>query len=383
MSASDVYSDCTSVSESNVESAVNPSNSNSETNTEQPYWILALDGGGVRFVIELVWLRRIFERFPTMEKRFRLVAGTSAGALVAGAMATKGFAETYRLMMQPDFMKKVFTDSYAHDVYALNGWRAAMYSNSALAAIADEYYTMNDRIGDWPKQSDQPHLLITSFCVDRAAYAPSTTTPMELRDLDTNAESSEALQMESDLRVDTESSQIPSREWCPRIYHTFNWLEGHGHMPIRDVWLQTTAAPTYFPSHLGCVDGGVCANCPAMIALTTARHYKQFDSLDTVRVLSLGTGVWPSNMNDYGPSADLGKMQWLPHLVSLTIDSSAEMAVINCRQLLGETGFHRVQICLPRYVALHDYAAFEELQQWAEDYDLSETFAWIANNTQR
>lgn len=329
----------------------------------EPYWILALDGGGCRCVLTMVLLRRIFERFPTLEKRIQLVAGSSAGALVGGAFATKGFEQAYEMVMAPDFMKRVFTTSYAHDMYAVNGWYAAMYKNDALKAIANEHFSPEDCIGDFPKSPDRPDVVITSFCIDRKQYQPD-----------------DAAVAHEDAEIDMGESQVPEDEWAPRIYHTFDWHDGHGHTSVVDVMLQTTAAPTYFPAHKGCVDGGITANNPSLVALSTAKYYKKFNCITEARVLSIGTGVWPSNMDSYGPSANLGKMQWLPHLVTLMIDSSAEITCLNCKNLLGDEGFHRVQMRLPRYVALEDYTAYDDLKKWAEAYDLTDTFAWIESN---
>lgn len=340
---------------------------------QNDYWILALDGGGVRCVIQLVLLKRIFTRFPQLEEKIRLVAGTSAGAIVGASIAAKGFDETYRLMFTPTFMQRIFATSYSHDALTVNGWRLAMFSNENLATLLREHFAQDELMKSFPKSPERPHLLIPTFCVDRLQYRQEN-------------EAKSILSLDNDDDDDffapatsSSSSTPPSftGEWCPRIYHSFNSHSGHGDTPVRDVLLQSTAAPTYFPVYKGCVDGGVMANAPCLVALTTAIECGRIGKMADVCMLSIGTGIWPSNLNGYGENADLGKLQWIPNLATLMIDSSVEIATTCCRQLLGRKGFHRIQPCLPRYIALHDYLAFDELVKLAEQVDLSTTFAWI------
>lgn len=344
-----------------------------EAAKKNDYWILALDGGGVRCVIQLVLLHRIFTRFPKLEERIRLVAGTSAGAIVGASIASKGFAETYRLMFTSTFMQRIFSTTYAHDALAMNGWRLAMFSNENLAAVLGEHFAADDLMSSFPKSPERPHLLIPTFCVDRLQYRQENEAKsiLSLEDDDDNDD------FFSPAASSSSCSTSFTGEWCPRVYHSFNRRNGHGDTPVRDVLLQSTAAPTYFPVYKGCVDGGVIANAPCLVALTTAIEFGRVGKLTDVCVLSIGTGISPSNMNGYGENADIGKLQWIPHLATLMIDSSVEIATNCCRQLLGRKGFHRVQPRLPRYIALHDYLAFDELVKLAEQVDLTATFTWI------
>ena len=61
------------------------------------------------------------------------------------------------------------------------------------------------------------------------------------------------------------------RHWKPKFFHN---LERGGSKDggelVVDVALRTSAAPTYFPSYQGYVDGGVVANNPTMAALAQA-----------------------------------------------------------------------------------------------------------------
>ena len=247
---------------------------------DSKYWILSLDGGGVRCIIELVLLRRIFERFPHLEKKIKLVAGTSAGAIVAACFAVKGFAATYSLMMNKTFMERIFSSSYSHDALTMNGWRCAMFANTALLSIFNEQFG-SDNLSTIPKSATQPDLLVPAFCVDRAYYREENECILKER-----KEKREMERRNSYIDDDNEilddpipmMENVPPNEWCPRVYHSLEANRGHAATKIADILTQTTAAPTYFPVYQGCVDGGVVANCPAMLAVTTAFEFKKFSA---------------------------------------------------------------------------------------------------------
>ncbi len=51
-------------------------------------FILSLDGGGLRGMIEVVLLQRLVEVFPDLLERVDLFAGVSAGSIMSSCMAT-------------------------------------------------------------------------------------------------------------------------------------------------------------------------------------------------------------------------------------------------------------------------------------------------------
>jgi patatin-like phospholipase/acyl hydrolase len=107
-----------------------------------------------------------------------------------------------------------------------------------------------------------------------------------------------------------------------------------------DVALYTSAAPTYFPTYRGYVDGGVVSNNPSMCAVAQALEPttgKQ--KLRDIRVLSMGTGYNPKYIT--AENEDWGFIEWAPHLISLMLEGSMGLADYQCRQLL-ETHYQRV-----------------------------------------
>ena len=76
---------------------------------------------------------------------------------------------------------------------------------------------------------------------------------------------------------------------------------GYGDMGVVEVALATSAAPTYFPAaeaaKTAMLDGGIWANCPALVALTEAKT--QFGHRpEDVRILSIGTTHEPYYVTD-------------------------------------------------------------------------------------
>jgi len=112
-----------------------------------------------------------------------------------------------------------------------------------------------------------------------------------------------------------------------------------------DVALATAAAPTYFkaamiPQHQGqgYVDGGVWANCPALVGVVEAVSFL-WKSLSDLDVLSIGTTYAPDSVRDL---AGAGVLQWGPRVVSLIMNAQGEAAYKQAMLLVGRERFLRV-----------------------------------------
>ena len=82
-----------------------------------------------------------------------------------------------------------------------------------------------------------------------------------------------------------------------------------------DIALATSAAPTYFPSHdlkhsHALVDGGICANNPAMIGLIDALSLTDRD-IAKIRMISIGTGKQCHMPYDINELQNSGKIGWM------------------------------------------------------------------------
>ena len=132
-----------------------------------------------------------------------------------------------------------------------------------------------------------------------------------------------------------------------------------------DVALATSAAPTYFkaspfPEHEGAsyVDGGVWANCPAMVGVTEAYSFLNIP-LEEIEVLSLGTTTTPFNIAQH---VDSGIAQWNAGLIDLMFNAQVEAARAQANLLL-KGRLHRIDIVASSGQFSLDNASPEKIEQ--------------------
>ena len=104
-------------------------------------------------------------------------------------------------------------------------------------------------------------------------------------------------------------------------------LRADWRLPLIDVALATTAAPTYFPIFItrdsSYVDGGLFANMPGLIALHEAERF--FDvPISAIEMVSIGT-MSTDQGRDPKQTLDRGVWQWRKALFELTISSQEWM----------------------------------------------------------
>ena len=111
-----------------------------------------------------------------------------------------------------------------------------------------------------------------------------------------------------------------------------------------DAALATSAAPTYFPAHAipgrgTFIDGGLWANCPAMVGVVEALDFLGRAPED-LRMLSLSTTSYPFRLED--PSQLRRLLGWAPKLVDTFMFGQAQAAVNQAACLLKRGLFHRI-----------------------------------------
>jgi patatin-like phospholipase/acyl hydrolase len=141
---------------------------------------------------------------------------------------------------------------------------------------------------------------------------------------------------------------IPSYDIDNREVHLFRTphssrLVRDLNIPMVDVALATTAAPTFLPAsvvdstHL--VDGGIWANNPTMVAVTEAGGELGLD-LRSVRVLSLGTTSEVKPIS--GKLAAGGLVAWSREIAPLFLDAQVQTAFNQAYHLLGKDDIVRI-----------------------------------------
>lgn len=129
--------------------------------------------------------------------------------------------------------------------------------------------------------------------------------------------------------------------------------------------LATAAAPTYFKAakfslHPGAryIDGGVWANCPAMVAVVEAAHFMKVD-LSNIDLLSIGTTASPFSISP-GVRASGGIFGWSKQIMELLMRGQAETALSQAQLLVGSV--HRIDaIAEPGRFKLDDPRNIDDL----------------------
>ncbi len=303
------------------------------------YRIMSLDGGGIRGVITTVLLERLQAEVPALLGTTDLLTGTSTGGIIALALS-KGISLTDISQLFIDEGQRIFKDSVWDNIVDLGKVRGADYDSANLRAILKRELGLNTTLADLDKR-----VLIPTFDLDNADNDPT------------------------------------KRQWKPKIFHNFPGEDTDGEVLAWKVGLYTSAAPTYFPSVDGFIDGGVYANNPSMTALSQTqdvRTHPDGQALDSIRLLSLGTGLSLTHID--GEENDWGYMQWAKPLITLMMDGTMGIADYQCKRLLG-ANYHRLAPTFPPGTdyPLDDVEHIAEMVIFARSVDLSQTVAWLEN----
>jgi len=295
------------------------------------YRILAFDGGGIRGLCAAVWVRRLEDKLPGVLDRVDLFAGTSTGAVIALALAAK---------LQPGELvdlisaqaSAVFDDSWLDDLRDFGRLIGAQYDSKNLQKVLSDVFGAN-RLGDLDKK-----VVIPAF------------------------------------QLDNRGREGQPRTWKPKFFHNFPGRDSDSGERIVDVALRSCAAPTYFPSYQGYIDGGVVANNPSMAALAQALDAASGRRrLESIRLLSIGTGLNPAYIR--GERLDWGLAQWARPIIALMLEGMMGVADYQCERLLGER-YHRLQPPLERSIPLDAADRVDALARFASRVPLTRTTRW-------
>jgi patatin-like phospholipase/acyl hydrolase len=304
------------------------------------YRVLSLDGGGIRGVITIILLQRLRARpgLGGILNNLDLIAGTSTGGLLALALA-KGVNLDVLRELYVEKGNDVFDDSWLDDVIDLATIIGAEYSNKKLTR------ELKRVMGDTTLGQLQGKVLITTFDLDNQDPDPA------------------------------------KRSWKPKLFHNLPGESNDNNELAYKVALYTAAAPTYFPTVDGYIDGGVYANNPSMCALAQSLDRRNADrpALSDVALLSLGTGTGLTHIK--GNNLNWGYAQWVKPLISLMLDGVAGVADFQCKQILGDN-YHRLAPVFPagKNYGMDDVKHVNDMVTFAMKVSLDKTEAWLKAN---
>ena len=280
------------------------------------FQILALDGGGAKGLFTAKVLA-LLERDLNMNvtDHFNLIAGTSAGGIIALALGA--------------------------------GLRAADIADSFTSLVTSVFPPARQHF----KVAQVFHPLYSSRTLRR-----SLTEVLQGKIL---GDSIRPLVIPS---WDTQSNEVHVFKTRHHERFTRDWR-----VPMVDVALATSAAPTYFPaSRLNgqrLIDGGVWANDPSVVAVAEAVGVFGVP-ITSVRVLSIGT---TTDLRSTPRRLDKGGLvQWATKAVPLVMDATASGGKGVTRFLIGEDNYLRVDALVPAKTYALDAVDLDDIQGRAE-----------------
>jgi len=295
------------------------------------YRIISFDGGGVRGVYTVKLLEMLAKEI-TVLKHVHLLTGTSTGALIALGLGL-GYSPKDLLELYKHIAPLIFSGSK-------KGEDKARYESAHLRDfLLQHVFTSNPTLAD-------------------VSY-PIVIPVFKLYDQNT-------------------------KSWKPTYFHNFDRVKAQQYTVV-DVALAASAAPVFFPSYQGYIDGGVFAANPSMVGLCQALSLDpRKPCLEDVWLFSLGT-LWQSIGIEH--DVNWGSAGWMSKefsdpLLTLMTDGAIDVPHEQCEQLLGYR-YHRLNTVAEQPIAIDAAHAMPTLialaERVPEDYPLlwEQTLLWL------
>lgn len=321
------------------------------TEASRPYRVLAMDGGGVRGITTIVWLARLAELHgDAFLKSIDLYAGTSMGA--ANAMALASGSPFARIMKFYQTGNRIFTRRrWPGGIHGL-----VLRGVSHVPGFHWIDQTVNLFLPKW--EIDGLRTELQAFFGEK-----------RMRELDHEV-AIVATRLSGELpgtRQTSVQSVVMSRARS----------SDEGELECWRAVLRSMAAPVYFPSFEGYVDGGVFAVNPSLAALGMAAQEPGVDrDPRRVRLLSIGCGQCPDGIQHDGP-LEWGILKWGERFPDMSQTATSGLDDLGVAEILGSR-FFRFNPVLDRPPALDDFRAVDELIRWAEQQTRTPAFAALS-----
>lgn len=294
--------------------------------------ILSFDGGGIKGALSARLILRICKKYPSFLKDIDLFAGTSTGALISLSLA---------------------------------------YSKNAY--IIDNFYNMENVKKIFSKK--RPNLFKPKFSNKNLLNQLKTHFPENLKLKD----------LKSYVFIPAFSTNgFTSNSWEPVFFNNLT-NNSTDNFSVIDAALASSAAPTYFPSHKGFIDGGVVVNNPTPIASFFAlSKLNSIKSSSELRILSIGTGSFPDVITSN--TSKWGMLQWAydpfitikSPILTILLEGSSLVEDIYCRELFMQNYF-RLNPKIPDHIEIDDYKQVNKLKEIADSVNLTQLCNYIDN----
>jgi len=263
------------------------------------FQILALDGGGAKALFTAHVLARLEQDLGvTISDSFDLIAGTSAGGIVALGLGA-GLTPKEIVSNYEELVHQVFPASRRR------AWRRIRQLTSPIYDAAALRQALNGVLSERLLGDSTKRLVIPAWDVQRGAV------------------------------------HIFKTPHCTRL--TRDWR-----IPMVDVAMATSAAPLYFPAASvdgqRLVDGGVWANNPAVVAIAEAVSMLAVP-LDAITVLNVGT---IDQLTHHPKRLDRGGLlHWAKPITPLILNASSRGGQGLAEHLIGKSNYTRFDALVP------------------------------------
>jgi hypothetical protein len=358
------------------------------------YFIISVDGGGIRGVIPAMLLRSIGQE--TIIKA-NLFAGTSTGSLIAVGLAAdvkiEKITDTY---LDPKACHTIFTPYMGSPEQSDPAGHLSLLQKLRGLLVKEDLHLLQSGIGSVFEELLFPQYTAAGLRRVIESCAPETTLG----------------KLKHHVFVPTfvlNAITAAGPQWEATAFHNLPGpvgFGGHAAAPLVDAIMASAAAPLYFPPHpydgMLFVDGGLMAQNPTMLALATAIGAglvgERGVPLEEVSILSLGTG---SNASSYPPAGvdfppPYGMLGWswpeprgtstpaVP-LTDAILDGVAQVTDYQVQALIGKDNYRRAQVGLgTTTIALNDCAmvhasgGLEDLaNRYIETSYWQDTIQWV------
>ncbi len=278
---------------------------------------LAVDGGGMKGIIParaLAVLEAHLQK-PAYET-FRLLAGTSTGAIISAGIATGLFGDEL-VTLYAEFGRKIFKKNWRSYLWPLVRYR---YPLGPLRSALEKYFGQR-RLGDFWDRSHPCDVVITTF----------------------------------DL---VENQTL--------FLKPYKKSAGYDRWSVVEAVLASSAVPTIFPPVQDrYVDGGVGSyHNPCYLAAYEARFVLGWDPAETT-LISLGTGrpphaLAPREIKRFWP------WHWITPVLGAFQGSADDQQVHLVKTFFPRLDFRRFQVDLDELIALDDITRIPEMIAYGE-----------------